>query len=380
MMDMTKAFDMVQYSVLFFKLIAANLPAIIIRLLMLIYTNQIYNSDVFKVGNSVSQGAICSGIFYSFYVNQLFSTLREQGVGCWVEGEYQGIWGYSDDSYLLAPSEDALQEMLLTCENYAKEHNLKFSTDSNPNKCKTKCLAFLKKQISLKTLFLCGNPLPWVSGGLHLGHNLSTKYDGMKTDMKMKRGQFVAKSCELQQEFSFAHPDTKVQTYVIYNSHFTGSPLWDLFCKEFVMIENSWNVSVRHMYNLPLQTHRYLVEPLSQYKHIKTVLIRRFLSFIEQLRRCPKHLPGHLLNIVEGDVRSTKGSNLRNIMLLCGKSKVEELTKDDANFIKYHPIADDDKWRVSSVRELVDIRESQLHVEGFKNHEINDILNFICTS
>ena len=34
------------------------------------------------------------------------------------------------------------QDMLVTCEEYAKEHNLKFSTDPvNPRKSKTKCLA-----------------------------------------------------------------------------------------------------------------------------------------------------------------------------------------------------------------------------------------------
>ena len=226
-----------------------------------------------------------------------------------MEGEYQGIRGY-----LLAPSEDALQEMLFICEVYAKEHNLQFSTDKDPKKCKTKCLAFLRKPRPIKTLFLCGNPLPWVNGGLHLGHNLSVKYDGMKTDMKMKRGQFVSKSCELQQEFGFAHPDTIFQANVIYNSHFTGNPLWDLFCREAVMIENSWNVSFRHMYNIPLQTHRYLVEPATQYKHIKTILVRRFISFVEQLKKCPKQLPRHLLKVVQNDVRSTTGSNLRNIM------------------------------------------------------------------
>ena len=54
------------------------------------------------------------------------------------------MMGYSDDNWLLAPSRDALQEMLVTCEEYAEEHNLIFSTDPNPTKCKTKCIAFPK--------------------------------------------------------------------------------------------------------------------------------------------------------------------------------------------------------------------------------------------
>ena len=43
--------------------------------------------------------------------------------------------------------------------------------------------------------------------------------------------------------------------------------IWDLFCPEAVQLENSWNVSFRKMYDLPLQTHWYLVEPLSEQKH-----------------------------------------------------------------------------------------------------------------
>ena len=176
-------------------------------------------------------------------MNNLFSTLRERGSGCWVEGNYHGIWGYSDDNILIAPSLDSLQDMLKTCETYAHEHNLRFSTDPNPQKCKIKCLAFLRKDRPLPNLILCGNPLPWVDSGLHLGHHISNTYDGMKTDMRIKRGQYVSKNCDLQQEFNFAHPHTKFKTNVIFNSHMYGSPLWDLFSRESQMIENSWNIS-----------------------------------------------------------------------------------------------------------------------------------------
>ena len=51
--------------------------------------------------------------------------------------------------------------MLRTCEEFALSHNLKFSTDQDPQKCKTKTLAFLKKDRCLPSLELCGNPLPW---------------------------------------------------------------------------------------------------------------------------------------------------------------------------------------------------------------------------
>ena len=59
--------------------------------------------------------------------------------------DYVGILGYSDENILLAPSQTVLQEMLQVCEMYMNEHSLKFSTDKDPNKSKTKCMAYLKR-------------------------------------------------------------------------------------------------------------------------------------------------------------------------------------------------------------------------------------------
>ena len=174
LMDMTKAFDLVKHSILFKKLLCAGLSVIFIRLLIFIYINQFANirwnnsfSTIFSMTNGVRQGAIFSGFAYCFYMNNLFSILRKNKSGCWVRGTFLGILGYSDDSLLLAPSLDSLQEMLKIGEDYAETHNLRFSTDKNPTKCKTKCMAFLLKDRPLPQLNLCGNPLPWVSSGKH---------------------------------------------------------------------------------------------------------------------------------------------------------------------------------------------------------------------
>ena len=98
-----------------------------------------------------------------------------------------GITGFSDDSLILAPNQEALQEMLTICESYAEEHNLKFSTDKDPKKSKTKCIAFQNKPQPLSNLTLCRNVLPWVTCGKHLGNMIENKINGQKMDLKMKR-------------------------------------------------------------------------------------------------------------------------------------------------------------------------------------------------
>ena len=100
--------------------------------------------------------------------------------------------------------------MLKTCEDFALSHNLKFSTDPNPKKCKTKTMAFLKKPRDLPSLNLCGNPLPWTDACKHLGVTITNKINGCEEDIRMKGAQYVRKNIELNQEFKFAHPVTKI--------------------------------------------------------------------------------------------------------------------------------------------------------------------------
>ena len=153
-----------RHSLMFKKLISLKFPLIFTRLLIKIYTMQYAsvrwkgkNSRQFHISNGVKPGAILSAILYCIYMKALFERLRVQKkTGCWINGDFMGILGYADDSFLLSPTLDGLQEMLNTCADCAFEHNLTFSTNDNPKKSKTKCMAFLHKKRSLKELTLCG--------------------------------------------------------------------------------------------------------------------------------------------------------------------------------------------------------------------------------
>ena len=288
--------------------------------------------------------------------------------------------GYSDDSLLLAPSLEALQEMIQTCEDYAKSHNLCFSTDQDPNKCKTKCLAFLRKTRPLPPMYLCGDPLPWVRSAKHLGITIENKIDGMRKDILTKRADFINKNNEIIQEFYFSHPDTKIKINSIYNSHFTGSCLWNIFSRETIMVENSWNVAMRLMLDLPRETHRYLIEPLSNTLHIRKVLIQRFLKFLQQIMKSNKKSTKFLLNSILQDTRSTTGSNLRNILLRTCKSSIHELVPEDAFSVDYHQIANSDKWRVDFISEIIQTKHKQFNISNIPEEDLEEMLIFLCVS
>ena len=109
--------------------------------------------------------------------------------------------------------------------------------------------------------------------------------NGMKQDTRVKRAGYIQKNNELNQEFRFAHPKTKFHLNSVYNSHFSGSSLWNLFGKEVKMMEDSWNLSFRIMYDLPLATHRYFVEPITGKNHAKTLMIKNFILFCELIQQ-----------------------------------------------------------------------------------------------
>ena len=173
--------------------------------------------------------AILSAILYCVYTNGLFEELRRQKIGCFVDKSFVGILGYADDLYLMSPTLDGLQQMLHVCEDYAERHNLKFSTDPNPKKSKTKCMAYLCKERELRKLELCGNRLPWVKSGKHLGMRIDAERNNLLTkDILEKRAQYIQRNNELTQEFSHADCTTKAFINRVFNTHAYGSVLWDL--------------------------------------------------------------------------------------------------------------------------------------------------------
>ena len=142
----------------------------------------------------------------------------------------------------------------------------------------------------------------------------------------------------------------------------------------------SYNRAVRISFNLPLTTHRNLIEPVSQCRHLMTVLASRFLGFLGKICESDKVIPKMLLNHVKRDVRSTTGSNLRNILLLTDKDDISELSKADGADIRYHPLETTEKWKSLVLSDLIDVRDGSLQIEVFSSEEVQDLIDIICTT
>ena len=98
--DMSKAFDLTLHSLMFAKMYEAGVSAILVRLLMYVFANQLANvrwngevSGAFTVKNGCGQGKVLAAIAYCMYCEELFATLRRKRSGCWVLGK-RSLHGY----------------------------------------------------------------------------------------------------------------------------------------------------------------------------------------------------------------------------------------------------------------------------------------------
>ena len=210
LLDLTKAFDKVEFSTLFQKL-RSHLPAVFLRLLIHSYQHQsclvqwnLSRSEKFHIKNGVRQGAVASPIFFSLYIDGLFLLLEKSGFGCKIGPHYYGVEGYADDCALLSPDCYCLQRMLDICKDYFDLHKSTISTNIVVAKSKTKCIAF-GSQLEPIPIILEDKNLPWVLSWPHLGHILHQD-ESMRHDLMKKRGGFIGKLHTLRQEFGNKDP------------------------------------------------------------------------------------------------------------------------------------------------------------------------------
>ena len=87
-----------------------------------------------------------------------------------------------------------------------------------------------------------------------------------------------------------------------------------------------------------------------------------------------------LMNIAKKDVRSVTGRNYREIMLLVGKTSVNDVAKSDADKIEYFQMENKDKWKVEIIKEIIDVKSTIAEIDNFNSEELETVLTYLCTS
>ena len=337
------------------------------------------------MSNGVRQGAVSSAILFAVYIDKLLIILRESGFGCHIHGVFLGAMIFADDIMLLSASRSGLQTMVDLCQEFASGKNLKFGTDPDPEKSKTKCIVFCKNKrdrLNIPPVMLNGDALPWVTQVKHLGNILQSD-NSMSIDVLQKRGKYIGKVNSLLQEFHYAKPTILTKLINIYATSFYGSGVWDISSAECEKLYTSWNVTIRMVFNLDRCTHRYLIEPVSQCLHPKVMIASRYVTFYRSLVKSKKFTVRFLARLSEKDNRTVLGRTLESLLTQCNlpQSRLDELT---ASLVKkkcsYFRVPEPQLWRIPLLKELLKIRDGQLTLEDFDSQETNDLINHLCVT
>ena len=227
-----------------------------------------------------------------------------------------GAVGYADDLLLLSPSRSAMESMLKICENYAEENNLEFSTDPDPVKSKSKCI-FMQghmRQSKPVNLKLYGVDLPWVRTACHLGHELSEDCN-MEQDMKVKKAEFVKKSTDIREAFSFAQPNQVLKAVNTYCGSLYGAMTWCLFSDKARQVFNCWSTCVKLAWGVTRATHTYLVDNFLSggIPSMRSSILACYWKFHQGVKTSKSLEVRVVANLASADIQSATGSNLFGI-------------------------------------------------------------------
>ena len=116
----------------------------------------------------------------------------------------------------------------------------------------------------------------------------------------------------------------------------------------------------------------YYIEPLSETRHIKVSLMKRYLRFTKMLSESRKNGMRNLYNAIRNDCQSITVYNLRNIFLQNGDLKLDFLKTP------FYNLPTNESWRVPLMREILNIKNGKSVVLNFTNEELETIERFTC--
>ena len=137
-LDAEKCFDSIWHDGLFYKLIG-KIPD-----LQWIFLYKWYkaskgkirwsgeSSEMFNISKGMRQGSILSPRLFSIFINDLLLRLESSNHGMHLYNFVLNAIAYADDINLFSTTTTGLQELINTCESYAKRWRIKF----NPKKTK----------------------------------------------------------------------------------------------------------------------------------------------------------------------------------------------------------------------------------------------------
>ena len=132
-------------------------------------------------------------------------------------------------------------------------------------------------------------------------------------DIQNKRGCFIGAGNSAMAASSRLPVTHRADVFNTHCMSLYGCQQWNLSHNNSAQLETSWNIAVRHIYNVDYQTHRNLFPALTYSLNLDDTLLLRiytFLKFNVLLNNCTHNA---FVNNHHNDVRSCIGDNLLHL-------------------------------------------------------------------
>ena len=211
----------------------------------------------------------------------------------------------------------------------------------------------------------------------HLGHELHES-GAMDHDITVKRAEFINKSTEIRETFSFASPVEVLRSLKVFAGDMYGSNLWQLCGGMANQVYHAWDTNIKLAWGVPSGTHTYFVDRMlgCGISHVRSDIMSRYIKFFKSLRESPSVEVSVVVNIVARDIRTTTGNNLQLIRDLsgldpwcCTSKQMKTVLMD-----RVTEVPDLDQWRVSYLGKLLEQR-GELHTS-----QLTKLIDSICVN
>lgn len=171
-MDLSKAFDRVNHHLMFIKLMDRKIPVNLLSVLehwLSVCSSCVRWGEIMtnfcSICSGTRQGGVLSPFLFVLYIDNVVHKVCSSGIGCFIGLSCVSIFIYADDVILLAPSVNALQQLVSLCEREFE------SLDMILNARKTICMRIGPRyqHACCGIVTISGNVLAWAKEIKYLG-------------------------------------------------------------------------------------------------------------------------------------------------------------------------------------------------------------------